>query len=76
MRHVAMKSPEDRILVETDAPFLAPHPKHGKRNEPAYVQHTAAKLAEIRGVDFDTIAEITTLNAHNLFDVPFATTDP
>jgi TatD DNase family protein len=59
--------PEDRLLVETDAPFLAPVPYRGKRNEPAFVAATAAKLAELRGTTVERIAEITSENAKRLF---------
>ncbi len=54
--------PEDRLLIETDAPFLAPAPHRGKRNEPAFVAHTAAKVAELRGVPVDEIARVTSTN--------------
>ena len=54
--------PDDRLLIETDAPFLAPAPHRGKRNEPAFVAHTAAKLAELRGVALEEIVRITTAN--------------
>ncbi|HKJ75047.1 MAG TPA: TatD family hydrolase, partial [Alphaproteobacteria bacterium] len=56
-----------RLLVETDAPYLAPVPNRGKRNEPAFVTHTAARLAEIKGVSVDEIAEATTDNFFRLF---------
>jgi TatD DNase family protein len=59
--------PLERLLVETDAPYLAPVPKRGKRNEPAFVVHTAAKLAELKGVSAAELARITTGNFHRLF---------
>ncbi len=59
--------PLDRILVETDAPYLAPVPMRGKRNEPAFVAHTAAKVAEVKGVDPETLAAATTANFLRLF---------
>lgn len=62
--------PKDRLLIETDCPFLAPVPKRGKRNEPAYVHYVAQALADLRGVTPETIAEITTENACQLFGLP------
>ena len=59
--------PLDRVLVETDAPYLAPVPMRGKRNEPAYVAHTAKVLAEVKGVTADEIAAVTTENFFRLF---------
>jgi TatD DNase family protein len=59
--------PADRILVETDAPYLAPPPYRGKRNEPAYVVNTAQVLADTRGVALDEIAATTTENFYRLF---------
>jgi TatD DNase family protein len=59
--------PDDALLVETDGPFLAPVPYRGKRNEPAFVTHTATKLAELRGTTPDRIAELTARNAIRLF---------
>jgi TatD DNase family protein len=59
--------PRDRLLVETDAPYLAPQPFRGKRNEPAYVAYTAMVLAETIGVDAHAIGEITTGNFFRLF---------
>ena len=59
--------PLDRILLETDAPFVAPIPYRGKRNEPAYVEEVAKKIAEILNKDFNEIAEITTKNAIKIF---------
>lgn len=67
IRDVARAAPADRLLVETDAPYLAPLPYRGKRNEPAYVAKTAALLAEIRGVSAEDIARQTTENFHRLF---------
>ena len=60
-------APADRILVETDAPYLAPIPFRGKPNEPSYVRHTAEKLAELRGVSLEQIADTTTDNFFRLF---------
>jgi TatD DNase family protein len=67
LRAIAADLPADRILVETDAPYLAPGRYRGKRNEPAYVIETANTLAEVRGVSFDTIARQTTENFFRLF---------
>jgi len=63
IREVAAWAPQDRILVETDAPYLAPVPFRGKTNEPAYVTYVAAKVAELRGL---TLAELSDLTTHNL----------
>lgn len=63
LREVAKKVPDDRLLIETDAPYLAPMPYRGKRNEPAYVKHVAECIAEVRGVSIEALAEITTANA-------------
>jgi TatD DNase family protein len=59
--------PLDRLLVETDSPYLAPQPVRGKTNEPAYVVHTAAMLAELKGVTREALAEATTANFFRLF---------
>ena len=67
LRDLAAELPADRIMVETDAPYLAPLPHRGKRNEPAYVVETAKILAETRGVSFDDIARQTTENFFRLF---------
>jgi TatD DNase family protein len=67
LRALAAELPEDRLLVETDAPYLAPAPLRGKRNEPGLVVHTARVLAEARGVTPDRIAEVTTANFFRLF---------
>ena len=62
--------PIDKLLVETDCPFLAPVPKRGKRNEPAFVSHVASYLAQLRGESLDTLADLTTANARQLFRLP------
>ena len=67
LRDIARTVPRDRLLVETDAPFLAPMPHRGKRNEPAYVANTAAVLAETIGVTTGEIAQLTTDNFFRLF---------
>ena len=67
LRDLVPAIPLDRLLIETDAPYLAPVPMRGKRNEPAFVVHTAACLAQILGVEIDVIAERTTANARRLF---------
>jgi TatD DNase family protein len=72
IREAAAFAPARRILVETDAPFLAPIPHRGQRNEPALVAHTAAALAELRSVSLEEIAAITTANFHRLFPATLA----
>lgn len=67
LRDVARAVPLDRMLVETDAPFLAPVPHRGKRNEPAFVAHTARVLAEVKGVDPKIFAAATSANVDRLF---------
>lgn len=67
VQEVAVKAPLDRILVETDAPYLAPVPYRGKTNEPAYVRHTAQCVADLRGIPLETLAEATTHNFYTLF---------
>jgi TatD DNase family protein len=61
------KMPDDRLLIETDSPFMTPEPYRGKRNEPFLVSYVAKRIAEIRGVSVEKIASITTANAKNLF---------
>ena len=65
----AKAAPRDRILIETDAPYLAPVPKRGKRNEPALIVHTGRKLAELRGESFEDICTIATSNFRELMRV-------
>ncbi|HUA18659.1 MAG TPA: TatD family hydrolase [Bryobacteraceae bacterium] len=66
VRAAAQSTPRDRILVETDAPYLAPVPKRGKRNEPALIVHTAHKLAEVRGESYEDLCRITSENFRKL----------
>ena len=68
LRKIAEVVPLERMLVETDAPFLAPTPHRGKTNEPAYVADTARLLAGVKGIQVEELAEITTANALKLFD--------
>lgn len=67
LREIVRDIPLDRLLVETDAPYLAPVPKRGKTNEPAFVAHTAAKVAELKGVSLPALAAATTDNFFRLF---------
>lgn len=68
-KEVAIKVPVDRLLVETDSPFLAPHPNRGKRNEPAYVTLVAEKVAELRDMSVEELSKRTTENAFRLFQL-------
>ena len=61
--------PLDRLLIETDAPYVAPAPYRGTRNEPAYITETAKKIAELRGISYDEVAESTTRSAKTLFRI-------
>ncbi|QDG53990.1 TatD family deoxyribonuclease [Persicimonas caeni] len=65
---IACDTPEDRILVETDSPYLAPVPNRGKTNEPAYVRHTAQKIADARGITLDELESFVWDNAARVFD--------
>jgi TatD DNase family protein len=67
LREIARFVPLDRVLVETDAPFLAPGKYRGKRNEPAYVVETAKELAKVKGIPFEELARVTTDNFHRLY---------
>ena len=67
LQEVAKKVPLERMLIETDSPYLAPMPHRGKTNQPAYVKHVAEFLAELRGIPFEALAEQTTRNFYELF---------
>lgn len=69
IRDAALEVPLDRILIETDCPYLAPIPYRGKRNEPAYVKETARKLGELRSRSMDEIGELTARNFYNFFKI-------
>ena len=70
IQEVASRIPLERMLVETDAPFLSPVPKRGKRNEPLHVTYTAQKIAELRHMDFQEVGRQTSENAKRLFSLP------
>ena len=70
VKEVAQKCPLDRMLVETDAPYLAPVPYRGKQNQPAYVRHVAEEVARLRDLAFEEVAQATTDNFHRLFKIP------
>ena len=61
--------PDEKIVIETDAPYLTPVPHRGKMNEPSFVKFTAEKIAEIKDVSFDYIAKITSQNAERIFGI-------
>ena len=69
LREVVRQIPIEHLLIETDSPYLAPQAVRGKRNEPAYVRHTAAAIAAIKGLSFDDVARITSFNAMQLFGI-------
>jgi len=69
LRDVARQVPDDRLLIETDAPYLAPVPHRGKRNEPTYVRDVAECIAKVRGVELETLAAMTTRNALRRFNI-------
>lgn len=70
LRAAAATIPAERMLVETDSPYLAPQPVRGKQNEPAYVVHTAECLAQVRNISTSELGELTTANARRLFGLP------
>jgi TatD DNase family protein len=72
LRQVAAWVPPERLLIETDSPYLAPVPQRGKRNEPAFVRHVAECLAEVRGQPLETLAALTTANAIRRFSLPIS----
>lgn len=67
IQQAVLITPEDRLLIETDAPYLTPQPKRGQRNQPAYVKHVAEKIAEIREESLEEVGRYTTQNAFDLF---------
>jgi len=69
LREVVKQIPIEHLLIETDAPYLAPLPMRGKRNEPAFVRHTAEMIAQVKGLTFDDVARITSFNAMQLFGI-------
>ena len=70
LRAIAARAPLDRLLIETDAPFLTPHPHRGKRNEPAFVKYVNQALAQLHGLTAEEMARGTTANAERLFALP------
>ena len=75
LAEVAAWAPEDRILIETDSPYLAPPPFRGKRNEPRHVRLIAERIAELRHISLHALASITTRNAEALFRLPSPQTE-
>ncbi len=71
LQKLVQEVPLDMIMVETDAPYLSPEPNRGKRNEPSYVKHIAAKIAELKGITVEEVAEATNNNAKKLFNINF-----
>jgi TatD DNase family protein len=68
-KEVAEEVPLDKLLIETDCPYLAPHPYRGKRNEPSYVKLVAEQIAELKGISYEEVAEKTTQNAKKIFGI-------
>ena len=69
LKEVAKSVPIDKLLIETDAPYLTPTPNRGKRNEPAYVRYVAAEIAELRGISFEELVQATNKNTKELFQI-------
>lgn len=69
LKEVARRVPLERMLIETDSPYLAPMPHRGKRNEPAYVRHVAEEIASLRGIALERVGEVTSRNFHDLFRI-------
>ena len=70
LQEVVKRSPLDRMLIETDAPFLAPVPFRGKRNEPSYVRYVAEAMAHLKGIDLEEVARVTSSNTQSLLGIP------
>lgn len=70
LKEVVRHVPLERLLIETDSPYLAPQANRGKRNEPAYVVHTARQIAAIKDIDLEDVGRVTALNAQQLFQLP------
>jgi TatD DNase family protein len=70
VQDVATRIPLEALLIETDAPYLAPHPMRGRRNEPLFMTYTAKKIAQLRGLDIETLAHHTYENTRRLFSLP------
>lgn len=73
LQEIVKVVPIDRLLIETDSPYLTPEPFRGKRNEPAYIRYTAQKIAELKNVTLEEIAEITSLNAIKFYEIDLTT---
>ena len=67
MSNVPLNIPEDKLLIETDSPFLSPEPNRGKKNEPSYIKFTAQKLANLRNIELERLITITNNNFNKLF---------
>ncbi|HLD28448.1 MAG TPA: TatD family hydrolase, partial [Patescibacteria group bacterium] len=70
LQEIVKQLPLDRILIETDAPFISPEPYRGRRNEPLYVKYVARKIAELKNISYEEVTEATTANAKTIFNIP------